>query len=129
MNVLILGAGGREHAFAYQIAKSKLLSKLFIAPGNAGTAMCGTNVNLSLSDFEAIRNCVISLHINLVVVGPEEPLVNGLVDFFELDALLKAIPIIGPSKKGAQLEGSKDFSKQFMIRNGIPCSLQNIHSG
>lgn len=120
MNVLILGAGGREHAFANQIAKSKLLNKLFIAPGNAGTALCGTNVNLSLNDFIAIRNCVISLHINLVIVGPEDPLVNGIVDYFEQDDILKNIPIIGPSKKGAQLEGSKDFSKQFMIRHGIP---------
>jgi phosphoribosylamine--glycine ligase len=120
MNVLILGSGGREHAFAYQIAKSKLLTKLYIAPGNAGTMQCGTNIQLSLNDFEAIRNCVISLHINLVIVGPEDPLVNGIVDFFENDHLLKNIPIIGPSKKGAQLEGSKDFSKKFMIRNAIP---------
>jgi phosphoribosylamine---glycine ligase len=120
MNVLILGSGGREHAFAHQIAKSKLLNKLYIAPGNAGTGLCGTNVNLSLSDFEAIRNCVISLHVNLVIVGPEDPLVNGIVDFFEQDTLLKNIHIIGPSKKGAQLEGSKDFSKQFMMRHSIP---------
>jgi phosphoribosylamine--glycine ligase len=120
MNVLILGSGGREHAFAHQIAKSNLLNKLFIAPGNAGTALCGTNINLSLNDFDAIRNCAISLHINLVVVGPEDPLVNGIVDFFENDPLLKNIPIIGPSKKGAQLEGSKDFSKQFMMRHHIP---------
>jgi phosphoribosylamine--glycine ligase len=120
MNVLILGSGGREHAFAHQIAKSKLLSKLFIAPGNAGTALLGTNVNLAVSDFDAIRNCVISLHINLVIVGPEDPLVNGIVDYFEQDTLLKNIPIIGPSKKGAQLEGSKDFSKQFMMRHHIP---------
>jgi len=120
MNVLILGSGGREHAFAHQIAKSNLLNKLFIAPGNAGTALCGTNINLSLNDFEAIRNCAISLHINLVVVGPEDPLVNGIVDFFENDPLLKNILIIGPSKKGAQLEGSKDFSKQFMMRHHIP---------
>lgn len=120
MNVLILGSGGREHALAHQIAKSKLLSKLYIAPGNAGTKLCGTNVNLSLNDFDAIRNCVISLHINLVIVGPEDPLVNGIVDFFEQDALLKQIPIIGPSKMGAQLEGSKDFSKQFMMRHQVP---------
>jgi phosphoribosylamine--glycine ligase len=120
MNVLILGSGGREHAFADQISKSKLLNKLYIAPGNAGTVLCGTNVNLSLSDFDAIRNCVISLHINLVIVGPEDPLVNGIVDFFEQDELLKNVPIIGPSKKGAQLEGSKDFSKQFMMRHSIP---------
>ena len=120
MNVLILGSGGREHAFAYQIAKSKLLTKLYIAPGNAGTMLCGTNIQLALNDFEAIRNCAISLHINMVIVGPEDPLVNGIVDFFQMDPLLKNIPIIGPSKKGAQLEGSKDFSKQFMIRNAIP---------
>jgi phosphoribosylamine--glycine ligase len=120
MNVLILGSGGREHAFAHQIAKSKLLNKLFIAPGNAGTVQYGTNIQLSLNDFDAIRNCVISLHINLVVVGPEDPLVNGLVDFFKSDTLLQKIPIIGPGKKGAQLEGSKDFSKQFMMRHGIP---------
>ena len=120
MNVLILGSGGREHAFALQIAKSEQLNKLYIAPGNAGTAQCGVNVNLSLNDFEAIRNCVISLHVNLVVVGPEDPLVNGIVDYFEQDKLLKNIPIIGPSKNGAQLEGSKDFSKQFMMRHGIP---------
>lgn len=120
MNVLILGAGGREHAFAHQIAQSKLLTKLYIAPGNAGTALCGTNVNLSLLDFEAIRNCAISLHISLVIVGPEDPLVHGIVDFFKQDPILQNIPIIGPSKLGAQLEGSKDFSKQFMIRHGIP---------
>ena len=84
--ILVIGNGGREHALAWKIAQSPKLSQLFIAPGNAGTAMCGTNINLSLSDFEAIRNCVISLHINLVVVGPEDPLVNGLVDFFEQDA-------------------------------------------
>ncbi|HRG60189.1 MAG TPA: phosphoribosylamine--glycine ligase [Bacteroidia bacterium] len=120
MNVLILGSGGREHAFAYQISKSKLLTKLYIAPGNAGTSSCGTNIQLSLNDFEAIRNCVISLHINFIVVGPEDPLVNGIVDFFENDDLLKNITIIGPSKKAAQLEGSKDFSKKFMMRNGVP---------
>lgn len=120
MNVLILGSGGREHAFAHQIAKSKLLNKLFIAPGNAGTALCGNNINISVNDFEGIRNCVLQNQINLVVVGPEDPLVKGIVDFFKEDDQLKNIPIIGPSKKGAQLEGSKDFSKQFMIRHGIP---------
>ena len=120
MNVLILGSGGREHAFAHQIAKSKLLNKLFIAPGNAGTALCGNNINISVNDFEGIRNCVLQNQINLVVVGPEDPLVKGIVDFFKEDEQLKNIPIIGPSKKGAQLEGSKDFSKQFMMRHGIP---------
>lgn len=120
MNVLILGSGGREHAFAHQIAKSKLLNKLFIAPGNAGTALCGNNLDIAVNDFAAIRECVIQAQINLVVVGPEDPLVNGIVDFFKEDEQLKNIPIIGPSKKGAQLEGSKDFSKQFMLRHGIP---------
>ena len=103
MNVLILGSGGREHAFAHQIAKSKLLNKLYIAPGNAGTALCGNNINISVNDFEGIRNCVLQNQINLVVVGPEDPLVKGIVDFFREDEQLKNIPIIGPSKKGAQL--------------------------
>lgn len=135
MNVLILGSGGREHAFAHQIAKSNLLTKLFIAPGNAGTALCGTNINLSLTDFDAIRNCVITLHVNLVVVGPEDPLVNGIVDYFENDPLLKNIPVIGPAKNGAQLEGSKDFSKQFMQRHNIPTAKyktftqETLHEG
>jgi phosphoribosylamine--glycine ligase len=120
MNVLILGNGGREHAFAYKISQSKKLENLYIAPGNAGTAHCGTNVAISATDFEAIKNFVWEKDIDMVVVGPEDPLVKGIYDFFKNDEVLKDITIIGPSKAGAQLEGSKDFSKQFMIRHKIP---------
>jgi phosphoribosylamine--glycine ligase len=120
MNVLLLGSGGREHAFAWKMAQSPLLGKLFIAPGNAGTALCGTNVAMSATDFEAIRSFVLGNQIALVVVGPEDPLVRGIRDFFLADEQLRGIPVIGPGKTGAQLEGSKDFSKQFMIRHGIP---------
>ncbi len=120
MNVLILGSGGREHAFAWKISQSKLLQNLYIAPGNAGTANCGINVAISITDFEAIKNLVWEKDINLVLVGPEDPLVNGLHDFFLQDDILKDIPVIGPKKDGAQLEGSKDFSKAFMKKHGIP---------
>jgi phosphoribosylamine--glycine ligase len=120
MNVLLLGSGGREHAFAWKLSQSKKLSKLFIAPGNAGTALCGTNVQMSALDFPAIRNFVLSHEIKMVVVGPEDPLVKGIHDFFLADELLATIPVIGPPKMGAQLEGSKDFSKQFMIRHHVP---------
>lgn len=120
MNVLLLGSGGREHAFAWKLAQSPLLTKLFIAPGNAGTALHGENVQLSATDFPAIRNFVLANDIALVVVGPEDPLVKGVHDFFLSDSELKNIPVIGPQKVGAQLEGSKDFSKRFMMRHGIP---------
>lgn len=120
MNVLILGSGGREHAFAFKIAQSKLLQNLYIAPGNAGTANCGTNVNISVNDFDAIKNLVWEKDINLVLVGPEDPLVNGIHDYFLNDDVLKDIPVIGPKKDGAQLEGSKDFSKQFMQKYNVP---------
>ena len=120
MNVLILGSGGREHAFAWKIAQSKQLSNLYIAPGNAGTAHCGTNVDIQVNDFEGIKNLVWEKDIDLVLVGPEDPLVNGIHDFFLSDEVLKDIPVIGPKKDGAQLEGSKDFSKRFMQRNGVP---------
>jgi phosphoribosylamine--glycine ligase len=120
MNVLILGSGGREHAFAWKISQSKLLQNLYIAPGNAGTANCGINVAISLTDFEAIKNLVWEKDINIVLVGPEDPLVNGIHDFFLQDDILKDIPVIGPKKDGAQLEGSKDFSKAFMKKHGIP---------
>jgi phosphoribosylamine--glycine ligase len=120
MNVLILGSGGREHAFAWKLAQSKELENLYIAPGNAGTAQCGTNVNISLSDFDAIKNLVWEKSIDLVLVGPEDPLVNGIHDYFLQDDILKEIPVIGPKKDGAQLEGSKDFSKQFMLKHGVP---------
>lgn len=120
MNVLILGSGGREHAFAWKLKESKKLKKLFIAPGNAGTASLGTNIPLVVTDFEAIKKVVLQNAIDMVVVGPEDPLVNGIHDFFLADDLLKSISIIGPKKDGAQLEGSKDFSKQFMLRHKIP---------
>ncbi|HQQ93157.1 MAG TPA: phosphoribosylamine--glycine ligase [Bacteroidia bacterium] len=120
MNVLILGSGGREHAFAWKIAQSKQLQNLYIAPGNAGTASCGTNVNIAVNDFEAIKNLVWEKAIDLVLVGPEDPLVKGIHDFFLNDEVLRAVPVIGPKMDGARLEGSKDFSKQFMARNGIP---------
>lgn len=120
MNILILGSGGREHAFAWKLAQSKKLSKLYIAPGNAGTSSVGTNVAIAVTDFEGIKKFVLENAINMVVVGPEDPLVKGIYDFFQADAQLKNISVIGPQKAGAELEGSKDFSKKFMIRHGIP---------
>jgi phosphoribosylamine--glycine ligase len=120
MNVLILGSGGREHAFAWKIAQSKQLQNLYIAPGNAGTAHCGTNVAIDVNDFEAIKNLVWEKDIDLVLVGPEDPLVRGIHDYFLKDEVLKDVPVIGPKKDGARLEGSKDFSKQFMFRHGVP---------
>jgi phosphoribosylamine---glycine ligase len=120
MNVLILGSGGREHAFAWKIAQSVKLTNLYIAPGNAGTAHCGTNVNIAVGDFEGIRKFVWEKDIDLVLVGPEDPLVNGLHDFFLDDEVLRKVPVIGPKKDGAQLEGSKDFSKAFMKKYAIP---------
>jgi phosphoribosylamine--glycine ligase len=120
MNVLILGSGGREHAFAWKIAQSKQLQNLYIAPGNAGTANCGTNLNVGVNDFDAIKNIVWEKDINLVLVGPEDPLVKGIHDYFLNDDVLKDIPVIGPKKDGAQLEGSKDFSKRFMLKHGVP---------
>jgi len=120
MNVLILGSGGREHAFAWKIAQSKKLENLYIAPGNAGTANGGTNVNINVKDFEAIKTLVWEKGIDMVLVGPEDPLVKGIHDYFLQDEVLKDIPVIGPKKDGAQLEGSKDFSKQFMIKHGVP---------
>jgi phosphoribosylamine--glycine ligase len=120
MNILLLGNGGREHAFAWKMAQSPKCSKLFIAPGNAGTSQCGTNVNISATDFDAIKKLCLENKIELVVVGPEDPLVKGIYDFFLSDESLKNIPVIGPSKEGAQLEGSKDFAKAFMQRHNIP---------
>jgi phosphoribosylamine---glycine ligase len=120
MNILLLGAGGREHAFAWKIRKSRLCTKLFIAPGNAGTLLCGTNIDVSPTDFEGIKKICIREAIDLVVAGPEEPLVKGIVDFFAKDKELKEILILGPCAKGAQLEGSKAFSKKFMQRYQIP---------
>jgi len=120
MNILLLGSGGREHAMAWKIAQSSKLSTLFIAPGNPGTAAIGVNVPVSVNDFPGIKKTVLENKIDLVVVGPEDPLVNGIVDFFKQDFELNAIPVVGPDKVGAQLEGSKDFSKQFMFRHNIP---------
>lgn len=120
MNILLLGSGGRESAFAWKMAQSPHLSQLFIAPGNAGTCAFGKNINLKTTDFEGIGAFVIKHEIGLLVVGPEEPLVKGIHDFFLERDDLKHIPVIGPQKEGAQLEGSKDFSKRFMIRHSIP---------
>lgn len=120
MNILILGAGGREHAMAWKIAQSDQLTKLFIAPGNAGTATVGTNVDISAMDFKAVKKLVLKENIDLVVVGPEAPLVAGVHDFFLADAELKNIPVIGPTIAGAELEGSKDFAKMFMRKYKIP---------
>lgn len=119
-NVLIIGSGGREHALAWKIAQSPLLNKLFIAPGNAGTGFLGINVPVSGTDFEAVKRVVLENDIDLVIVGPEDPLVRGIVDYFTDDPLLHDIAIIGPGRTGAQLEGSKDFAKEFMRRHGIP---------
>ena len=120
MNILLLGSGGREHALAWKIAKSSKLDKLFIAPGNAGTNQVGTNVNIKAEDFDAIKDFVLGNDVKMVVCGPEAPLVAGISDFFKNDEALKNIPVVGPSKEGAQLEGSKEYAKEFMMRHGIP---------
>lgn len=120
MNILLLGSGGRENALAWKIKQSPKVDKLYIAPGNAGTASVGTNVNLSATDFEGIRKFTLDNHIDMVVVGPEDPLVKGIYDYFKNDPELNGIPVIGPSKEGARLEGSKDFAKAFMMRHHIP---------
>ncbi len=119
-NILLIGSGGREHAIAWKLAQSPLLNRLFIAPGNAGTSQVGTNVPLSGTNFVNVRKFVLDNEINMVIVGPEEPLVRGIHDFFLSNEDLMNIPVIGPQQAGAQLEGSKDFAKQFMIRHGIP---------
>jgi len=120
MNILLLGSGGREHAMAWKIAQSPKLSTLFIAPGNPGTATLGINLPIAPTDFPAIKKAVLENKIELVVVGPEDPLVKGIVDFFAGDNEIHEIPVVGPDRIGAQLEGSKDFSKQFMYRHNIP---------
>ena len=120
MNILLLGSGGREHAFAHKLIQSPQCDNLFVAPGNAGTAAIAKNLDLSVTNFQAIKDTVLTHQINMVVVGPEDPLVNGIYDYFLKDDLLKDIPVIGPSKEGAQLEGSKDYAKQFMFRHNIP---------
>ena len=135
MNVLVIGSGGREHALSWKIAQSSLCEQLYIAPGNAGTEKIGQNVNLNIDDFDLIKSFVVSNNISMVVVGPEAPLVNGIFDYFQNDKALKNVCVIGPSKQGAQLEGSKEFSKKFMLRHQIPTAsyasftLENIESG
>lgn len=120
MNILILGSGGREHALAWKLAQSKRISRIFIAPGNAGTAAGGTNLSIDPEDFESIKKAVVDNRIEMVIVGPEAPLVGGIHDYFLSDEYLKSVPVIGPLRAAAQLEGSKDFAKAFMTRNGIP---------
>ena len=129
MKILLLGSGGREHALAWKIAQSPQLDKLYIAPGNAGTANVGENVAIKANDFDAIKAFVLDKKIDMVVVGPEDPLVNGIYDYFKNDAALKAIPVIGPSKAAAQMEGSKDFAKRFMQRHGIPTAAYQTFTG
>ena len=120
MNILLLGSGGREHALAWKIRQSEKTHKLYIAPGNAGTGLVGENVSIMATDFSAIKRFVIEKGVNMVVVGPEDPLVNGIYDFFINDAEISNVPVIGPSKEGAKLEGSKKFAKEFMMRHNIP---------
>lgn len=129
MKILLLGSGGREHALAWKIAQSQKIEKLFIAPGNAGTTSVGENVPLKADDFEGIKAFVVANAVDMVVVGPEDPLVKGVYDFFKQDAQLKDIPVIGPSKAGAVLEGSKDFAKGFMQRHGIPTAAYRSFNG
>lgn len=135
MNILLLGSGGRECAIAWKISQSKQLQKLFIAPGNAGTSQWGNNVDMAADDFDAIGAFVRENHIDMVVVGPEDPLVKGIYDYFANDTTLQHIPVIGPSKEGAQLEGSKEFAKTFMYRHHIPTAQyrsftrENIEEG
>ena len=120
MNILIIGSGGREHTFAYKIAQSELCDNLFVAPGNAGTAAIATNVNIGVTDFKEIKEFVVANAIEMVVVGPEIPLVEGIADFFKNDEALNKVAVIGPSQQGAVLEGSKEYAKEFMDKHQIP---------
>ncbi|MDR1526480.1 MAG: phosphoribosylamine--glycine ligase [Dysgonamonadaceae bacterium] len=120
MNILLLGSGGREHALAWKLKQSPEIGRLYIAPGNAGTAEVGTNIPIQATDFEALKAFALEQSVDCVLVGPEDPLVQGIYDFFRNDSQLRHIPVIGPSQQGAQLEGSKDFAKAFMLRHGIP---------
>lgn len=129
MKILLLGGGGREHALAWKIAQSNKVDKLYIAPGNAGTAQVGENVAISVNDFDAVKRFVLDNKIDMLVVGPEDPLVNGIADEFKNDARTAEIPVIGPSKAGAQLEGSKDFAKGFMMRHDIPTAKYHTFNG
>ncbi len=128
MNILLIGSGGREHALAWKIKQSKLTNKLYIAPGNAGTAMVGENLPVKGDDFHGLAKICIGKNIDLIVVGPEVPLVNGIRDFFEQDHVLQKILFVGPGKKGAELEGSKNYSKQFMLRHGVPTAKAKTFS-
>lgn len=135
MRILLLGSGGREHALAWKIAQSKKVEKLFIAPGNAGTGNCGENVAIGVNDFDKLKDFALENKVDMVVVGPEDPLVNGIYDAFKSDGRTNGIPVIGPSKQGAVLEGSKDFAKAFMARHNIPTAryqtfnVTNIEDG
>lgn len=129
MRILLLGSGGREHALAWKIAQSKKVEKLFIAPGNAGTGNCGENVAIGVNDFDRLKEFALENNVNMVVVGPEDPLVNGIYDAFKTDERTNSIPVIGPSKQGALLEGSKDFAKAFMARHGIPTARYQTFNG
>jgi len=135
MNILIVGSGGREHAMAWKIKQSAKLNNLFIAPGNAGTSLLGTNIPVGVTDFEGLKMAVLDHQIDLVLVGPEVPLCEGLHDFFSADESLKQIGFVGPHRIGAQLEGSKDFAKEFMMRHQIPTAKylsvtgQNLEQG
>lgn len=129
MNILLLGSGGREHALAWKIAQSEKCKQLYIAPGNAGTSNCGENVNIKADDFDALKTFCVTHDINMVVVGPEDPLVKGIYDDFKNDDRTKHIPVIGPSKSGAVLEGSKDFAKGFMQRHNIPTARYQTFDG
>ena len=129
MNILLLGSGGREHALAWKISQSEKCDKLFIAPGNAGTANCGENVSIKADDFEALKAFAIENDVKMIVVGPEDPLVKGIYDDFKNDGRTSAIPVIGPSKAGAVLEGSKDFAKGFMQRHNIPTARYKTFNG
>ena len=129
MKILLLGSGGREHALAWKIAQSEKCEKLYIAPGNAGTANCGINIPMKADDFEVIKQFVVAEDINMVVVGPEDPLVKGIYDDLKADERTKDVPVIGPSKAGAVLEGSKDFAKSFMLRHNIPTARYETFDG
>ena len=135
MNILILGSGGREHAFALKIADSKLTDKLYVAPGNSGTQQIATNIPININDFEQVKKKSLELGISMIIVGPEDPLVNGIHDFFAKDKETNSIAIIGPKQNAASLEGSKDFAKKFLVRHKIPTACyatftrENIKEG
>ena len=129
MKILLLGGGGREHALAWKIAQSEKVEKLFIAPGNAGTSNCGENVAIGVNEFDKLKDFAVENGVDMVVVGPEDPLVKGVYDDFKNDERTKNIPVIGPSKAGAVLEGSKDFAKQFMKRHNIPTAKYETFDG